>query len=147
MTAIAAVPTGSASHGTYSDEQFIAVGTGPLWYEQAHAAITQQAECDPSSDLQGIDGYWYDLEAEGIGVGDAHDFLVTTDDPMDVDVLFYDDSCGLVHVVGNCFISTGLGDNDPLGDCQEESGPVPEQAAYVLVQNFLGSGTYQLTIS
>lgn len=139
MTALAAVP---ASANEFSDDQFLAVGTGPLWWEGL--GISEQAACDSGSDLQGIDGYWYDLGAEGVS-GTGFEFLLTTDDPMDVDALFYDSDCGQVAVVGDCFVATGL--DDPLGDCQEESGPVPDNAEFLLVQNFAGSGTYQLTIS
>ncbi len=142
ISAFAAVPA-SANHGTFNDEAFLAVGTGPLWWEGL--GITEQANCDAGSDLQGIDGVWYDLEAEGIS-GTGHDFFLTTDDPMDVDALFYDADCGQVEVVGACWIESGV-DLPILGNCQEESGAIPDDAEFLLIQNFLGSGTYQLTIS
>ncbi len=137
MTTLIAVPVSA----DISDDQFIAVGTGPLWWEGL--GITQAGSaCDPEGDLQGVDGYWYDLEAHGVS-GAGFEFLLTTEDPMDVDAVFYDDGCGLLEEVGACFI--GPLEEPPL--CQQESGPVPDGAAYLLIQNFAGSGTYQLTVS
>lgn len=92
--------------------------------------------CDVTSPFNGLSGYWYDLASNGMA-GAGHSFLLSSDDPLDIDPYFYDVNCD--------FISNGGAAMGGIGVA--ETGTVPPNAAFLLVWGALGHGTYELTLA
>jgi hypothetical protein len=88
--------------------------------------------CDPSGSTNGIDGKWFD-----IGASDAtRNATLTTDPTLDGDVYFYDVGCQLI----------GDFDMATVGPGSPEAGVVPATAEFVVVDGFLGTGAFTLSI-
>lgn len=122
-------PTALADHGTFEATGEILVGnpsTGVI------GGVTElAAPCDTGSDLNGFDGQWHDIS----GFSD-HAFVLDPADTLDADVWFYNASCG--------FISNSTGAQAFIG--ANENGTVPENATFAVVDGFVGTGSYKLSI-
>jgi len=90
--------------------------------------------CDPASPFQGVDGHWVQL------AGQTQADLVQTAnaDISDLDIYFYTAECGFV--AGASLATDAIGGG--------ESGPIPAEAGYLIVDAFIGAGAgFDLTLS
>jgi hypothetical protein len=121
-------PAAVAGHGETFDED------GEILVGQPGAGVTERgAACDTESGLNGVDGQWYAID----GFGD-HDFELTMDDTLDVDLYFYTAGCDFVNADAD-------GAEAFLGGT--EDGTVPSEAAFAVVDGFAGTGGFTLSIS
>lgn len=90
------------------------------------------AACDTEADLNGVDGHWFDVAAY-----DGWTFVLTMDATLDADVWFYDASCTP--------IDDGSGAKGIIG--VQETGKVPSNAAYAIVNGYAGTGSFTLKLT
>ncbi|PSG98256.1 hypothetical protein BRD56_01290 [Thermoplasmatales archaeon SW_10_69_26] len=125
-------PAAVAGHGeTFEEDGEILLGQPGT---NAGVGVTELgAACDTESELNGVDGQWYAIDGF-----DDHDFELTMDDTLDVDMYFYTTECE--------FIDDGFdGAEAFLGGT--EDGTVPSEAAFAVVDGFAGTGDFTLSIS
>ncbi len=127
LAVLIALPTAAAASQTF--EGTITVGhpaTG------VGVGVTElAAACDPGSDLNGVDGHWYEVSTYASGT-----FVLTMAETLDADVWFYDANCTL--------IDHGEGAQGILG--VTEIGTVPADADHAIVNGYMGTGSFVLTL-
>lgn len=146
--AVTTAAPAAAEHGEFTATEAVMVGnpgvvTYGLW---TPAHITNQfARCDPDSELNGLDGIWYDIDGFG-----GHTATLTMDPDALFKVHWYDESCKFTYTgdlespwlcVGVCV------SEDPRDLGKTVTGAVPEDARYAIVDLYYGAdATFTLTI-
>lgn len=126
------VPAASASHDeTFEEDGEILAGQPGTGLGVGAAELG--AACDTDSDLNGVDGQWHNITGFA-----EHEFELTMDDTLDVDVFFYDADCSWIN-------ADSTGAEGFVG--QTEDGTVPANAAFAVVNGWAGTGSYTLTIN
>lgn len=82
--------------------------------------------CDPTSDVQGVDGYWLKLPADA---ATKRATLTIRDVDDDVDLYFYDGDCSFVDDLSMAQKSFG----------ETEHGNIPEGATWAVANLYLGA--------
>lgn len=87
--------------------------------------------CNPDSELNGLFSAWYDVsELQG------ESFEILVSENLDIDPLLWDADCEFIDYGGA-----------PLGFLgADESGTISEGSHFLLVQGYVGSGDYTLTV-
>lgn len=125
-----AMPLASA-HSMSGGGSFLPPGnptTKDLFGVSEHAAA-----CNPGGPGDGIDGQWWNIGGFGDG---AHTLTLSMAASIDVDAYFYTGSCDFIHDDSACATSAS-----------PEVCTVPSGAAFMIVNNFSGSGSYSFTIA
>lgn len=95
--------------------------------------VTENVEgCSPGGATEGLDGVWFDIAGFGGGTG-----VLTNADTLDGDVWFYTAGCGFIN--NAAMAAKGLGET--------ETGAIPEAAAYAVVDGFVGTGDFTLSLT
>lgn len=140
-----AAPAG-ADHGEFTATGTVEVGNprhaGALYYGVGIGGprVTRAlAPCDPTSDYNGVDGYWVDIEGFG-----GHEATLTMDPDAQFDIAFRNETCTWTGVPkpwpGPIVLPLRLGETVTV--------TVPEDARYAIVDLFYGAdATFTLTIS
>lgn len=138
----------TADHGQFTATDTVMVGnpgvvTYGLW---TPAHITNQfARCDPESDLNGLDGVWYDIAGFG-----GHTATLTMDPHALFEVHWYDERCRFTYTGGldSPWLCAGVcvsGDPRELG--KTVTAVVPDDARFAIVDLYYGAdATFTLTI-
>lgn len=129
--ALAVPVAGNAGH---TEEPLVATGTILVGHPATGVVggVTENlAPCTTDDPLNGVDGVWVDL-----GDFQGHDAVLTVDATLDGDLYFYDSGCG--------FLPEGTMAAGFLG--ATEAGVVPVDAQYAIVDGFLGTGAFTLTV-
>lgn len=146
--ALAAAAPAAAEHGRFTVTDTVKVGnpgvvTYGLW---TPAHITNQfARCDPDSELNELDGVWYDIDGFG-----GHTATLTMDPDSLFKVHWYDESCTYTYTgdLERPWLCVGLcvsGDPRELGETV--TAEVPADARYAIVDLYYGAdATFTLTI-
>lgn len=146
--AVTTAAPATAEHGQFTVTETVTVGnpgvvTYGLW---TPAHITNQfARCDPDSDLNGLDGVWYDIDGFG-----GHQATLTMDPDSLFEVHWYDESCRFTYTGGldSPWLCAGLcvsGDPRELG--KTVTAVVPEDARFAIVDLYYGANAaFTLTI-
>jgi hypothetical protein len=123
-----------AGHATHSEDPLIASGTILVGHpvSSISGGVTENlAPCTPADPINGVDGVWVDLlDFQG------HDASMVVDATLDADVFFYTAAC---DYVAGADLNAGF-----LGE--PEAGTVPADAQYAVVNGFLGTGSFTLTV-
>lgn len=144
--AVTTAAPATAEHGQFTVTETVRVGnpgvvTYGLW---TPAHITNQfARCDPESDLNGLDGVWYDIE--GFGGNQA---TLTMDPDSLFEVHWYDESCTYTGALESPWLCVAVClTEDPREMGETVTATVPEDARYAIVDLYYGAdATFTLTI-
>lgn len=119
------VATG-ASHGTFEGAILLGNPTTAVTRGVSEAA----ADCQPGSPANGVDGVWHRVDEFAGGT-----FTLTMESTLDADLYFYTLDC------------TSINDKRDGAEALmgfAETGDVPPDAGYAIVNGFVGSGSYTL---
>lgn len=144
--AVTTAAPATAEHGQFTVTETVTVGnpnvvTYGLW---TPAHITNQfARCDPESDLNGLDGVWYDIAGFA-----GHQASLTMDPDSLFEVHWYDASCTYTGAVESPWLCVAVClPEDPREMGETVTATVPDDARYAIVDLYYGvDATFTLTI-
>jgi hypothetical protein len=99
--------------------------TAEVEFGEPVGVVEIAAPCDPGDEINGFDGIWFDIAGFG-----GHNAVLGTSPLSDFDVHFYDADCAFID--DTSMAEEGLG--------QPEDSVVPDDAAFVVVNQFSGAG-------
>lgn len=120
----------SPASAAFSGSGSILVGHPVTGFTGGVAEIA--GRCDSQSELNGTDGVWFDISGN-----ENLTAVLTMSEELDADAWFYDANCRFIR--DSSMAQLGIGET--------EVGIVPGGAAYVVVDGFLGSGTFTIDIA
>lgn len=122
-------PAQAGPGDSYADEGDIA-GSNP--FSSQVGGVTENdlaVNCEYPPESQGVDGWVFQLP-DGFVVPAPFTVTGTSDAAYDLDVFFYDAECAFLS-------GTGVATENP-----DESGEVPGEAKYIVVDQFIGANTH-----